>query len=144
VLVGDQENLEVVAVERAGQRSLADALAGLVLVHPGFGELEARIRVLHGARERHEHADVEVALLLEVGLEGLLVADRMPTRARDAHRFAAAIVPGPALRAEVLDDHLRLLRNAVRLQTPEARELSRRLLRRHAPIVPPRLHLPVI
>ena len=83
--------------------------------------------VLHRAGEGHQRLD-GVALLLDVPIEALLVAHGFQARAGHHHRLgpAADLVPGDGL--EVLDHHLGLLRDVVRVQLHEARQRLRGLL----------------
>ena len=145
VLVGDQQHLVVGRVEALRQLRLADRLAGHDIgVHPRLGVLEARVRVAHRAAEGDQRADVRVAVLGDVALEGQLVAHRVQARRGDHHRLRPPAEPVPHAAPEVLDHHLGLLLDVVRVQAHELGQRPRRLLLRQRRIVLDRLHQPVV
>ena len=72
----------------------------------------------------HERLD-GVAPFLDVAIEALLVADRFQARPGHHHRLGPAADLVPRDRLEVLDHHLRLLRDVVRVQPHETRQGQR-------------------
>ncbi len=94
VLVGHQQHLVVGRGEALRQLLLADRLAAHHIgVHPRLGVFQAGVRIAHRAAEGHQRADVRVAVLGDVALEGLLVAHRVQARGRSPPS------PWPARRA---------------------------------------------
>jgi hypothetical protein len=89
-----------------------------VHLHFGVGFLRNLI-VLDRAGEGHQALD-RVALLRDVAVELLLATHRLQPRAGHHHRLGmpADLVPGEVL--EVLDHHLGLLADGVRMQVHEA------------------------
>ena len=71
---------------------------------------------------------IGIALLLDVPIEALLVAHGFQARARHHHRLGPAADLVARDGVEVLDHHLGLLRDVVRVQPHEARQRLRRLL----------------
>ena len=74
------------------------------------------------AAEGDQGLDVRVAVLVQVGVEGLLVAHRVQARAGDHHRLGAAADLVARVGAEVLDHHLGLLGDVVGVQAHVAGE----------------------
>ena len=145
VLVGDQQHLVVGRVEARRQRRLADGTAGRgVRVHARLGVFDAGVGVAHRAAERDQGPDVRVAALGQIALERELVADRVQPRGGDDHRLRPAVEPVLHATAEVLDDHLRLLLQIVRVQAHELRQRPRRLLPGQVRIVRRVLEEPVV
>ena len=92
------------------------------MVHARLGVGDAsELVVLHRARKGDQGLD-GVALRLNVPIEALLVAHRFQARSGHDHRLGPAADLVPRDRLEVLDHHLGLLRDIVRMQPHETRE----------------------
>ncbi len=98
----------------------------------------------HRAGERDQRLDVGVALLRDVLVELLLVAHRVRARAGHDHRLRPAADLVAREGAEVLDHHLGLLGDVVRMQAHEARQRPGGLLLVHLGIVLNGLDQPVV
>ena len=139
VLLRDEQNLVLLAREALGQLLLGDAV-----VHAGLGVGDAREPVVHhGARKGHQRPD-GVALLPDAAIEALLVADRFEARPGHHHRLGPAADLVPRHRLEVLDHHLRLLRDVVGVQPHEPRQRLRGLLALDGGVVLARLEQPEV
>ena len=103
VLLRDDQEVPIGPAERLGQLGLPDP------VHPRLGVLLARhVGIGHGAGEGHEDAQV-VALLGDVAVERLAVANGVETARRHHHRLRPAADAPPDVLSEVLHHHLGLL-----------------------------------
>ena len=88
----------------------------------GFGErVGAGFLVLDLARERHQRADA-VAAFLDVLVDRELPPDHFLPAADHHHRLGLAVQQRRDVLAEVLDDHLDLLRDVVRMQPHPAHD----------------------
>ena len=110
ILLRDQQHPILLRGEPLGQLLLGNAV-----VHARLGPRHARdLVVLHRAGESHQRLD-GVALLLDVAVEALLVAHRFEARARHHHRLGPAADPVSGDGLKMLDHHLGLLRDVVRM-----------------------------
>ena len=117
VLLRHEQHLVLLRGELLGQLLLADAVVHALFGVGDVGELV----VLHRAGERHQRLD-GIALLLDVPIEALLVAHGFQARTGHHHRLGPAADLVARDGVEVLDHHLGLLRDVVRVQPHEARQ----------------------
>ena len=134
VFLRHEQHLVLLRGELLGQLLLADAVVHALFGVGDVGELV----VLHRAGERHQRLD-GIALLLDVAIEALLVAHGFQARTRDHHRLGPAADLVARDGVEVLDHHLGLLGDVVRVQSHEARQRLRRLLALDVRVVVARL-----
>ncbi len=137
VLVGGDHHVEVLGVE--GFREVTPAQAGIeqaAAFRHLFGNHSVR---QHAAGEGHQRVHIGVAHLLHIGLHSQLVAHRLLPAAGDHHGLGLAAQQVADIGAEVLDDHLHLLADVVRVQAHPARQLHARLLAVHLVVVPVRV-----
>ena len=145
VFVGHQQHLVIRRGEPLRQLLLADRLPGhAIRVHARLGVFEPGLRVFDRAAEGDQRADVGVFVLRDVALECLHVAHRVEARRRDDHRLGPPAEMPLHVLAEVLDHHLGLLLDVVRVQAHELGQRPRRLLLRQVRVILDRLHQPVI
>src|SRR5690606_31258046 len=85
----------------------------------------------HAAGESYQRMHVGVPHLLDVGDHRQLVAHRLLPTAGDHHSLGLTVEQVADVGAEVLDDHLNLLADVVRMQAHPAGEFLPRLLRVH-------------
>ena len=133
VLVGGDHHVEVLGVE--GLCQVTPVQAGIeqaAAFRHLFGDHPVR---QHTAGEGHQRVHIAVAHLLHIGLHRQLVAHRLLPAAGDHHGLGLAAQQVADIGAEVLDDHLHLLADVVRMQTHPARQLHARLFRVHFLVV---------
>ena len=92
-------------------------------VYDSFGSWSSR----NFSREGYQRFDC-VSLLLDVTIKALLVAHRLQPGAGDNHRFGSTADLVARDGVEVLDHHLGLLRDVVRVQSQKASQRPRRFL----------------
>ena len=139
VLLGDQQHLIIGGGKAFRQFLLPHAGVHLLL---GIGDAGGLI-VFDDAGKRDQRPD-RITLALDVAVKALLEAHRLQPRSGDHHRLGAPadLVAGHGV--EVLDHHLRLLRDVVRMQPQKAGQRPARVLALHVRIVRALLEQPVV